>query len=357
MSELSPNSPSSPVESLGSDRFSGPNEAWSSLENYEDPRLSEPPVAIGYDPSRVVAMSQAEIDNLSDDLFAKDDAEQSRAWLNDVLIEKGFSEQDLESGVVAVEIDGELVALVTKPDDFGTRLVNAEFTSARKSREEASDEPSQEVSGEQAEIFNKLVGRLKRDLVDAGLEPWLQEGESAHQEMQQEVGDVIGVARQLSRDLMDGRPVSNQALLQFSERVHTLHLAVTNDADTMRAARGCVAGLSSDIEDVSNNARHSLDDESPERKEFYYLTRRLTEVAEDLRSAMSRNVDASEEVSDSLLHLLNAVEELRYSQYGHEMFSGILYECAERLEAGVQNGSLSRRQAKSDFSKIKELLS
>lgn len=347
MSEHSPSSPSSPAE-LSSADSSGWSNEWSSLENYEDPRLEGPPVAIGYDPSRVVAMSQNEIDSIGDDLFAQDDSEQSRAWLSEALLEKGFSEKDLESGVAAVEVDGELVAVVIKPNDFGTRLINVEFTPI--------EESAQEALGEQAEVFNKLVDRLKEDLANTGLELSLKGSSTIRQEMQREVSDVIGIVKKLSNSLMEGQPASDEALAQFSDRMNILRIAINNDAETVMADARRAEGLSSDVEDASSSAQKSLDDEAPEREEFYNLTSKLTELSEDLRSSTLRNVNASEEVATNLGHLLNTVEELRYSRYGHETFGRMLYEYAARLEEGAQDSGLSRRQIEDNFRQIKQLL-
>lgn len=355
MPEFSPSSPSSPAELSSTDDSVWSNE-WTSLENYEDPRLDEPPVVVGYNPRRVVTMSQGEIDSISDDLLAEDDADQSQTWLRELLLGKGFSEKDLERGVTAMEVDGELVAVVTDASDFGTRRINVEFAPMEGAGEEGSIEPGQETLGEQAEIFNKLVNRLKGDLADSGLELSLNDGATSRQETQREVSDAIGIIRALSRGLMDGQTVNDQTLVQFSERMNHLRIAISNDADATRIDAGHVVGLTSDIEDASSSAQKNLDDEAPEREEFYHLTIKLTELSEDLRSSMLRNINASEEVAASLLQILNTVEEIRYSQYGHETFSRMLSEYAIRLETEVQNSSLSRRQIEGHFKKIKELL-
>lgn len=384
-SPISPESPSSPsrVERT----------AWDDLRDYEDPRNLEPAISVEYNSDDVGEISQADIDSIGLKLSTLNDANEAQDYMERALVSKGFSLDDIQDGLVPARVNGELVAMVARADDFGTRIIRANLTPRQSAPElddvsayrlpdladydggrrapiDPSDLPNLDQgekdsaeSPERAEepsedmvALGKLMTRLDDALYESRVEGGLNEHDAFYQRMKVGLHGTLNLAKDTANLLLSGQLVDRSSLLRLEGAVIDAVVAANIYRGNAEQDRGLVPRLSSGFTEISHSAQNYLDSESPEREQFHRLTGQLEGMCSDLQTATNMGLQASEDLSINLRNMLAVIQELKSSRHGHETFGSQVKMYVTRIQDALRQSDRGSSKSKAAMQGIKQLL-
>lgn len=350
---------------IGTSPSAGPDKtSWDDLLRYVDPRDQEPAASVEYTPENLINFSQSDLDYIATQLRDVEDEEVARVLMIKMLTDRGVRIDDIQNGMVPILVDGEPTVVAAVAHDFGTHILRVDLVprlpdlamgsvivdggsdpvnlpdlrvaqqppenesplnlpelSAPFQEPDIVDSNEPEFSVEQdVEALNYLMGRLRDVFYEASVEGGLKEHLAYDRHASSELGDVLKQVDEVVALLSDNQMVDASVLRAIDAAVTDSLIASGKRKSNAENDRRLIEQMSSSFDEVSSRAQRELDIESPERKQFYYVTTNLQDMCSNLQEATNRKLLASDGLSSSLKGLLSVLQELISSRHGHETF-------------------------------------